>query len=44
MTCGDFNQLLSSLKELTPQQTRRLREQLDHQHGQPKASRAATSG
>jgi hypothetical protein len=36
MTHTDFNQLLSSLKGLTPAQVRQLRQQLDKHHAQPK--------
>ena len=32
MTHSDFNQLLSSIKALTPEQVRKLRQQLDRQH------------
>ena len=35
MTHTDFNQLLSSIKALTPAQVRQLRQQLDRQHAQP---------
>jgi hypothetical protein len=43
MTHSDFNQLLNSIKGLTLQQARRLREQLDRQHGQPKKRAAPAS-
>ena len=36
MTHTDFNHLLSSLKGLTPEQVRQLRQQLDHQLAEPK--------
>ena len=36
MTHSDFNHLLSSLDALSPEQVRKLRQQLDHQHAQPK--------
>jgi hypothetical protein len=36
MTHTDFNQLLSSIKALTREQVRQLRQQLDRQHAQPK--------
>ncbi len=35
MTHNDFNHLLSSLKALSPEQARRLRQQLDNQLAQP---------
>jgi hypothetical protein len=44
MTHSDFNQLLSSIKKLTPGQVRRLRQQLDRQHAQPKEPMAPTPG
>jgi hypothetical protein len=36
MTHGDFNHLLRSLKGLSPQQMRQLRQQLDKELAQPK--------
>jgi hypothetical protein len=42
MTPGDFNHLLSSLKGLSSEQARRLRQQLDRQLAQPKAPAART--
>ncbi len=36
MTHSDFNHLLSSLKGLSPEQMRQLRQQIDSQLGQPK--------
>jgi hypothetical protein len=36
MTHSDFNHLLSSIKGLTPEQLRQLRQQLDRQLAQPK--------
>jgi hypothetical protein len=42
MTHSDFNELLSSIKGLTPGQVRQLREQLDRQHAQPKNPTART--
>ena len=36
MSRSDFNQLLSSLKALSPNQMRRLRQQIDSQLAQPK--------
>ena len=36
MTHTDFNQLLSSIKALSPEQVRQLRQQLDRQLAQPK--------
>src|SRR5215468_6583505 len=44
MTHSDFNQLLSSIKGLTPHQARRLRQQLDREHAQPKKPTAPTTG
>jgi hypothetical protein len=43
MTHSDFNQLLSSLKGLTPEQERQVRQQLDHQSAQPKKRPAPAS-
>jgi hypothetical protein len=37
MTHSDFNQLLNTIKALSPSQVRQLRQQLDKQLGQPKA-------
>ena len=36
MTHSEFNQLLSSIKALSPEQVRQLRQQLDRQLAQPK--------
>ena len=36
MTHSDFNHLLSSIKALSPEQVRQLRQQLDRQLAQPK--------
>jgi hypothetical protein len=36
MTQTDFNQLLSSVKTLTPEQVRQLRQQLDREYARPK--------
>jgi hypothetical protein len=44
MTHTDFNQLLSRLEGLTPQQVRRLRQQLDRQLAEPKERSAPASG
>jgi hypothetical protein len=44
MTHTDFNQLLSSIKALTPQLVRQLRQQLDRQSAQPKKPTAPTTG
>ena len=44
MTHTDFNQLLSSIKALTPEQVRKLRQQLDNQLAQPKKPTAPTPG
>src|SRR5205823_4378886 len=44
MRHSDFNQLLSSLKALTPMQVRRLRQQLDSELAQPKPAPARTAG
>jgi hypothetical protein len=43
MTHTDSNQLLSSLKGLTPEQVRQVRQQLDRQSAQPKKRRAQPS-
>jgi hypothetical protein len=42
MTHSDFNQLLSSIKALTPGQVRQLRQELDSQLEQSKKSTAPT--
>jgi hypothetical protein len=44
MTRTDFNQLLSSLKGLTPEQARQLRQQLDRQGAPPKKPAAPLPG
>jgi hypothetical protein len=44
MTQTDFNQLLSSIKALSPEQAQRLRQQLDKQLAQPKKPTAPTPG
>ena len=44
MTQSNFNQLLSSIKGLTPQQVLRLRQQLDRRLSQPKEPTARPSG
>ena len=44
MTHSDFNQLLSSIKALSPEQVRQLRQQLDRQNAQPKKPNAPTPG
>jgi hypothetical protein len=44
MTRIDFNQLLSSINGLTPQQMRRLRQQLDERLSRPRKPTAPTSG
>jgi hypothetical protein len=44
MTHIDFNQLLSSVETLSPEQVRMLRQQLDRQHAQPKESTVQPSG
>jgi hypothetical protein len=44
MTHSDFNHLLSSIKALSPEQVRRLRQQLDRQSAQPKKATAPTPG
>ena len=44
MTHSDFNQLLSSIKGLSPEQVRQLRQQLDSQLAQPKKLTAQTPG
>jgi hypothetical protein len=36
MTHTDFNQLLSSIKTLSPEQVQQIREQLDREYPQPK--------
>jgi hypothetical protein len=43
MTHSDFNHLLSSLKSLTPEQVRQVRQQLDRQSAQPKKRPAPAS-
>jgi hypothetical protein len=43
MTPADFNQLLSSINGLTPQQMRQLRQQLDTRLAQPKKPTAEPS-
>ena len=42
MTHSDFNQLLSSINGLSPEQVRQLRQQLDKQVAQPKKPTAPT--
>ncbi len=42
MTHSDFNQLLSSIKALSPEQARQLRQQLDRQLAQPKRAPVQT--
>ncbi len=42
MTHTDFNHILSSLEGLTPEQMRRLRQQLDRRLAQPKEPTART--
>ena len=44
MTHADFNQLLSSINGLTPQQMRQLRQQLDARLAQPKEPAALPPG
>ncbi len=44
MTHTDFNHILNSLKSLSPEQVRRLRQQLDRQLNQPKTPTAKPSG
>jgi hypothetical protein len=44
MTQTDFNQLLSSIKALSPAQARRLRQQLDRQLAHPKKRPVSASG
>jgi hypothetical protein len=44
MTHTDFSQLLSSIKALSPEQIRQLREQLDSRLAQPKKPTALTPG
>ena len=43
MTHTDFNHLLSSIKALSPEQVRQLRQQLDRQLAQPKTPAAPPS-
>jgi hypothetical protein len=44
MTQSDFNHLLTTLKALSPEQMRRLRQQIDSELAQPKRSTAPTPG
>ena len=44
MTHTDFNHLLTSIKALTPEQVRQLRQQLDRQLAEPKKRPAPASG
>jgi hypothetical protein len=44
MTHSDFNQLLSSIKGLTPGQVRQIRQQLDREYPQSKKPTAPTPG
>jgi hypothetical protein len=44
MTHSDFNQLLSSINGLSPEQVRQLRQQLDKQIAQPKKPTASPPG
>jgi len=44
MTHSDFNQLLSSIKALSPEQVRQLRQHLDNRLAQPKKPMAPTPG
>jgi hypothetical protein len=44
MTHIDFNELMSSLKALSPEQVRKLRQQLDRQLAQPTTPTAKRSG
>jgi len=44
MTHSDFNQLLTSIQALSPEQVRQLRKQLDRQSAQPKKPTAPTPG
>ena len=44
MTHTDFNHLLSSIKGLSPEQARQLRQQLDRQAADPKKPAAPASG
>ncbi len=44
MTHNDFNQLLSSIKALSPEQARQLRQQLDRQSAKRKKPTAPTLG
>ena len=43
MTHTDFNQILSSIKALSPEQARQLRQQLNRQIAQPKKPTAPTA-
>jgi hypothetical protein len=40
----DFNQILSSIEALSPEQVRMFRQQVDRQHAQPKKSTIQPSG
>ena len=44
MSHTDFNDLLNSLKMLTPEQVRQVRQQLDHESAQSKKRPAPASG
>ncbi len=44
MTHSDFNQLLSTIKALSPSQVGQLRQQLDKQLAQPRKRTASTPG
>ena len=44
MTHSDFNQLLSTIKGLSPEQVRQLRQQIDSQLAPPKQTTVQTSG
>jgi ElaB/YqjD/DUF883 family membrane-anchored ribosome-binding protein len=44
MTQSDFNHLLSSVRTLSPEQVRKLRQQLDKQLAQPKKPAVPASG
>jgi len=44
MTHTDFNHLLSSIKALSPEQMRQLRQQINRQLAEPKKPRASTPG
>ena len=44
MTHNDFNHLLNSIKALSPEQMRQLRQQLDHQLAEPKKPTAPKPG